>query len=379
MADGFDLNNALQSPWTQTGMALLGASRQPNQWQAALANMQQMQQSQQQMAAFGLQQQARKRQLEQEQQRQQFLQQQQDALVQAGPPAPAAQQQLTRLGGMQAGLSPQEIGALEEQQPSEMETARKGIIQLGGANYLQWSPDKKNWELKTTPIAQDEQRQQLAERTVGVKERMADIAQQRANQYSAAQQAKAPSAAAARIPMEVIRMDIGMENADKALDRFEQALRGIDPNTKKPIPGAGFDPRDPADQFNMGKRGRISSIAGELLLQGKESGALGALQKADVALMEKILASPTSPQGALLGQKGILSQIKAARESFADRRATMRKRYPSFEEARQAGAGPTRATAPQRPSAGPSDEDIEYTAQKHGVTVEEVKQRLGIQ
>lgn len=329
MAEPFNPMDMINNPWSQIGMSLLGASRQQNPYQAAMNNMQQMQAVQQQAALFAMQQKRLKDQEEEKARRNQFLQQSQDQILQAGPPSPAQQQQLTNIGGLQAGLSTPELGAIQGPEPvDQLSQRRKQIIPIGGDSYL----DLADGQIHQVPGA-NQQRQPMPTqlgRTIAEREALPQDSEYRKfydaelNKRVEQLNKKTGSAAtsAARIPMEVIRMDIGADNADKALDRFEQAVKD-------------FDPRNPLDQADMKKRGAIESIAAEILLQGKEAVALGALQQADIQVMERALATPTSGKAIILGRDGILAQVREARKTFQDRRETMRKRYPGMYDSSQ--------------------------------------------
>lgn len=342
MAQGFDIGALMDDPTMKIGISLLGASQQQNPWQAAMQNMQQMQAAQQQAAMFGMKKKQMEedaaREAEEKMRRQAFFQQQQGQLTQAGPPSPAQQQQLTNLDAMQAGLNPQQIQMLQPPEPVDQTAQRrKQIVPIGGTAYL----DLADGQVHQIPGASNQPGQQKMQSPLGklIADREAqpaaspfrqafdsEIAKRTAALDARAAGTKNPAASsAARIPMEIIRMDIGAENAEKALERFAEAIKD-------------FDPRS-TDQLNMSKRGQIEHIASEILGQAKEAVALGALQQADIELMERALLSPTSPKALLVGKDYIMTQVNESRRSFADRKATMRRRYPELanigQESRQ--------------------------------------------
>jgi len=369
----FDLQQLLSNPWTQVGMSLLGASQQRNPYQAALQNMMQLQQQQQalqqrqqQTEVFTLQQKARQQALEQEARRQQFLQGQQQQLLGAGPPTPADQQRLMLLGGLEAGLSSTELGAIK--QPADEELAAKRIKLAGGQGYFEYNPQTKQMEFKSlTPTGGGKQSNYATEKIpteTGIKTiRRATGETMGFAPYGAKEQkvAETKPKSADRIPMEVVRMDIGRENVEKTFERWKEVLKD-------------FDPRS-TDQFNMAKRAALKTIGAEMVGQGKEALGLGALQGPDVTLMENLATSPSSFQGMLLGKEGLEAQTKELELIFKNRKETLYGRYPNLAKQRaEQDVGP-----PKVDIAPPTQEELEYAANKRGITVDEVKRRLGIQ
>jgi len=372
----FDLQQLLSNPWTQVGMSLLGASQQRNPYQAALQNMmqlqqqqqalqQQQQQRQQQVEAFALQQKARQQALDQEARRQQFLQGQQQQLLGAGPPTPADQQRLMLLGGLEAGLSPTELGAIK--QPTDEELAAKRIKLAGGQGYFEYNPQTKQMEFKSLAPAGGEKQPNYATEKIPTETGTKTIrratgetmgfAPYGAKETKVAETKPKP---ADRIPMEVIRMDIGRENVEKTFERWKELLKD-------------FDPRS-TDQFDTAKLGALKTIGAEMVGQGKEALGLGALQDADVTLMTNLAAFPNSFQGALLGKKGLNAQITELETVFKNRKETLYGRYPNLAKQRaEQDIGP-----PKLDIATPTQEELEYAANKRGITVDEVKRRLGI-
>lgn len=88
-----------------------------------------------------------------------------------------------------------------------------------------------------------------------------------------------------------------------------------------------FDPRSPADQTNLAKRARITSLAKQAQLNAKEAAALGALSGPDMGLLEGILADPTSPRGILFGGAGVAAQLKEARLGNERRIQALKQQY----------------------------------------------------
>lgn len=128
-------------------------------------------------------------------------------------------------------------------------------------------------------------------------------------------------------PGEIQRMAIGMTNAEKALNRFEDLMKD-------------FDPQNPSDQVNMKKRAQIETVAAELLAQGKEAIALGALTGPDMEIMSKLTASPTSIRGIAYGGKGIQEQINELKGRFDARRQTLSTQFPGVFKDQTLGSQP---------------------------------------
>ena len=111
-----------------------------------------------------------------------------------------------------------------------------------------------------------------------------------------------------------------------------------------------FNPRS-TDMLNTDKRAKITSIAKQAQLNAKEAAALGALSGPDMALLEGILADPTSMKGAMYGSSGIGKQIEEAMNGNIRRVRALQQQYGPGAVANL----PTSPAAPTvQPAGGPA-------------------------
>lgn len=144
-------------------------------------------------------------------------------------------------------------------------------------------------------------------------------------------QEPAPSSQSRPPPAEVMRMNIAIGAANKALDNYANILREFDPRSW--------------DQLSPTQRAKIESAVSGLQLEWKEAAALGALTGPDLEIMERTLVSPSSMKGAYYGREGLGQQIEQARGYFNRRQESIRNFYPEA-----GGAPPPAAPRPSSPS-----------------------------
>jgi hypothetical protein len=355
----FDFNKLMQDPAFAYGMSLLGSRGQANpymQAQQAALQIQQLQQAQED----------RKAKMEQEKLRREFDLQKYRTPAQAAQPAQpiglgalveprmtaptaAVPETMDWMGAaadfVKAGGDLGDMASFKHYMQSD--AAKSKYAPLGGGGAI----NTETGEMLRDPQAQADrlelqkekfaEQQQLAQTIAGLKpdpsalQTQKDAAALERTQIQAEARATASltrSLANQRLPAEIGRMSIAFSSVEKGLDEYVKMLEN-------------FDPRS-TDQLNLTKRADIGSLSADLLMQGKEAAALGALQKQDIVLMERALTNPASGLGALYGKKGLLKQVEQVRASIKRRRESLMQQYP---QATQRMSQPTQKTAPSLP------------------------------
>lgn len=165
-------------------------------------------------------------------------------------------------------------------------------------------------------------------RRAAAQERTFRSEENRLNREAAAERARIMAGAqGAKLPNNTAQAVTSFGVMDKVLTQIEGELKN-------------FDPRNPNDQMDTGKRARIDSLVSQYRLEAKNAAELGALAGPDLGLIDEMLAPISSAKGILLGREGLLQQIKTTRQWGKERMGQISRMYPG---ANMGTAAPTLA------------------------------------